>query len=251
MPGLAAKDVIDPHLPCKWGRCVQITVAALDEVTAQALTAALTAIGYRPPEIADRDHRPPGAAGPEADWAKLYFHAPAGQRRTHLHVRARGRPNQRYALLFRDYLRAHPATAAAYAELKRRLAAGLADPDSYPVVKDPAVDLIYLAAEEWAARTDWLAWRGAPVTAYSAQLLQLAGRAGRMDLVRWLLANGAEARAAESGIFMAVTDLDILRLLLEHGASPTRAGMNGFPPLVYVARGDKAERPETAALLLE
>jgi len=58
-------------------------------------------------------------------------------------------------LLFRDYLRAHPATAAAYAELKRRLAAGLADPASYPDVKDPAVDLIYLAAEEWAAAAGW------------------------------------------------------------------------------------------------
>jgi GrpB-like predicted nucleotidyltransferase (UPF0157 family) len=58
-------------------------------------------------------------------------------------------------LLFRDYLRAHPATAAAYAELKRRLAAALADPDSYPEVKDPAVDLIYLAAEEWAAAVGW------------------------------------------------------------------------------------------------
>ena len=145
VPGLAAKDVID----------VQITVAALDEATARALTEALTAIGYRLPENEMRDHRPPGAAGPEADWAKLYFRAPVGQRRTHTHVRALGRPNQRYPLLFRDYLRAHPATAAAYAELKRRLAAGLADPESYPEVKDPAVDLIYLAAEEWSERVGW------------------------------------------------------------------------------------------------
>ena len=126
-----------------------------------------------------------------------------------------------------------------------------------PLAEDPHDETYYVpllafaVAGGQAALADWLARRGAPVTAYSAQLLQLAGRAGRRDLVRWLLANGAEARAAESGIFIAVTDLDILRLLLEHGASPTRAGMNGFPPLVYVARGDKAERPETAALLLE
>ena len=63
-------------------------------------------------------------------------------------MRVQGRANQRYALLFRDYLRAHPATAEAYAELKRRLAQHLADPRMYPEVKDPAVDLIYLAAEE-------------------------------------------------------------------------------------------------------
>jgi len=40
--------------------------------------------------------------------------------------------------------------------LKRRLAANLADPLTYPDVKDPAVDLIYLAAEEWATATRWV-----------------------------------------------------------------------------------------------
>jgi GrpB-like predicted nucleotidyltransferase (UPF0157 family) len=70
-------------------------------------------------------------------------------------MRVQGRANQRYPLLFRDYLRTHPATAQAYAELKRRLAQHLADPRMYPEVKDPAVDLIYLAAEDWAAATLW------------------------------------------------------------------------------------------------
>jgi GrpB-like predicted nucleotidyltransferase (UPF0157 family) len=141
VPGLAAKDVID----------IQITVPALDK----HVTAAMRAIGYTHPEGVWRDHRPPGHDGPESDWAKMYFRPPPGQRRTHTHVRAAGRPNQRYPLLFRDHLRAHPDTAAAYAELKRRLAAHLADPDMYPEVKDPAVDLIYLAAEAWAADTGW------------------------------------------------------------------------------------------------
>ena len=70
-------------------------------------------------------------------------------------VRAAGRANQRYPLLFRDYLRAHPASAAAYAELKRRLAANLRDLATYPDVKDPACDLIMVAAEEWARQTHW------------------------------------------------------------------------------------------------
>ena len=74
---------------------------------------------------------------------------------THTHVRIMGRANQRYPLLFRDYLRTPPATADSYAELKRRLAANLADPQTYPEVKDPAVDLIYWAAEEWATATHW------------------------------------------------------------------------------------------------
>src|SRR5262249_47570613 len=67
----------------------------------------------------------------------------------------RGGPTQRYPLLSRDYRRAPPATAAAYAELKRLLAASLANPDDYPEVKDPAVDLIYFAAEEWAELVGW------------------------------------------------------------------------------------------------
>ena len=143
IPGLAAKDVID----------LQITVAALDG----RLIAAMQGLGYTLAEDIRRDHLPPGFGGPglECDWEKLYFRPPAGQRPTHTHVRVQGRPNQRYPLLFRDYLRLHPATAAAYAELKRRMAQHLADPEMYPDVKDPAVDLIYLAAEDWAALTGW------------------------------------------------------------------------------------------------
>lgn len=141
VPGLAAKDVID----------IQITVAALD----QPLLSAINALGYSQSERVRRDHRPAQMGGPDTDWEKWYFNPPAGQRRTHTHVRVEGRANQRYPLLFRDYLRAHMATAEAYAELKRRLAQHLADPQMYPDVKDPAVDLIYLAAEEWAASTRW------------------------------------------------------------------------------------------------
>jgi GrpB-like predicted nucleotidyltransferase (UPF0157 family) len=141
VPGLDAKDMID----------LQITVAALDD----AIVAAMHRAGYTLAEGTRRDHCPPTLTGPATDWEKLFFRPPVGQRRTNTHVRVAGRPNQRYALLFRDYLRARPATAGAYAELKRRLAANLADPQTYPDVKDPAVDLIYFAAEAWAAATGW------------------------------------------------------------------------------------------------
>ena len=140
VPGLPAKDIID----------IQITVNILDD----GVVAAMAARGYAQ-RAGMYDHRPAHASGPEADWQKFYFDAPSGQRPTHTHMRVQGRANQRYPLLFRDYLRAHPATAAAYAELKRQLAAHLADPGTYPDVKDPAVDLIYFAAEEWAAATAW------------------------------------------------------------------------------------------------
>jgi GrpB-like predicted nucleotidyltransferase (UPF0157 family) len=141
VPGLAAKDVVD----------IQITVTAL---TSELMTAML-ALGYAHPAGIWRDHRPPHALGSDDNWDKWFFNPPAGQRRTNTHVRIAGRANQRYPLLFRDYVRAHPATAEAYAELKRRLAQNLADADTYPEVKDPAVDLIYLAAEEWASVTQW------------------------------------------------------------------------------------------------
>ncbi|SUX54300.1 GrpB family protein [Chromobacterium vaccinii] len=140
VPGLAAKDVID----------AQITVAELDEHMANRLSAA----GFERKPF-NRDHLPPGRDDAPEQWSKFFFREPAGQRRAHIHVRRAGSANQRYALLFRDYLRAQPAMAAAYGELKRRLASSLADWETYPDVKDPAVDLIYLAAEQWAERSGW------------------------------------------------------------------------------------------------
>jgi GrpB-like predicted nucleotidyltransferase (UPF0157 family) len=141
VPGLAAKDVID----------IQISVAALDE----QVFSALTGLGYTRYESILCDHLPPKFVGAENEWEKWFFNPPPGQRRTNTHVRVLGRANQRYPLLFRDYLRSHTDTAEAYAELKRRLAQNLADPKTYPDVKDPAVDLIYFAAEAWAKATHW------------------------------------------------------------------------------------------------
>jgi GrpB-like predicted nucleotidyltransferase (UPF0157 family) len=141
VPGLAAKDVID----------IQIAVADFSG----ELLERLTALGYDRAVDINRDHRPPGDDAPADHWQKWFFRPPPGQRPTNTHVRIVGHANQQYALLFRDYLRAHPATAAAYAELKQQLARELRDPSQYPDVKDPAVDLIYLAARDWAAVNAW------------------------------------------------------------------------------------------------
>ena len=141
VPELCAKDVID----------VQITVDELD----LSVEATLAAAGYVRHAGINRDHVPPGHEGPGEDWTKFFLTERTGERRAHIHVRPAGRPNQRYALLFRDFLRRNGHVAAAYGELKRRLASSLIDDDSYPDVKDPAVDLIYLAAEQWAAQSHW------------------------------------------------------------------------------------------------
>jgi GrpB-like predicted nucleotidyltransferase (UPF0157 family) len=139
VPGLPAKNVID----------IQVSVADLGAADG------LAAAGFRPFGEIRGDHRPPGNQSAEVQWAKRLFGEPVDERRANIHVRVDGSANQRYALLFRDYLRAHPATAEAYAELKRRLAAHMPDTITYADVKDPAVDLIALAAEDWAAATGW------------------------------------------------------------------------------------------------
>lgn len=140
VPGLDAKDRID----------IQLTVKELSP----AVEAALTQLGFSHMEYMT-DHAPFGNSHQPDQWKKWVFVPPAEQRTTNLHVRIAGRANQRYALLFRDYLRNHPHSARAYAELKYRLAQNLANPAMYPDVKDPVVDLIYYAAEEWAAITNW------------------------------------------------------------------------------------------------
>jgi len=141
VPGLPAKDVVD----------IQITVSELND----QLLAAMTSMGYSRSEIALSDHIPAGMNEDPHEWQKWFFKAPPGQRPTNTHIRIAGRANQRYPLLFRDFLRAHPDYAKSYGELKKRLAANLANANTYPDVKDPAVDLIYHAAEKWAGSVDW------------------------------------------------------------------------------------------------
>jgi GrpB-like predicted nucleotidyltransferase (UPF0157 family) len=143
VPELAAKDRID----------VQIAVAGFERF--DDMRARIEPLGYEPRPGFTSDHLPPGWAGPESEWEKRFFATPPERRAANVHVRVLGRANQRYALLFRDYLRAHPASAAAYAELKRRLAQHLADLRFYADVKDPACDLIAVAAEDWAEQVDW------------------------------------------------------------------------------------------------
>jgi GrpB-like predicted nucleotidyltransferase (UPF0157 family) len=142
VPGLAAKDVID----------IQVTVAAF---SAQ-LEPAFARAHYQRRQNVTRDHRPPTATGPDDDWDKQYYQPGAEARPTHVHVRRACSANGRYALLFRDYLRAALPAAEAYAQVKRALAAyAPGDWDHYYDVKDPVCDIIMAGAETWAAATHW------------------------------------------------------------------------------------------------
>ncbi|MEM9200895.1 MAG: GrpB family protein [Actinomycetota bacterium] len=140
VPGLAAKDVID----------IQITVAALDPAILDQLETA----GF----TARRDITDDVLVGCDdrVQLTKLYAREGEGERRANIHIRAAGRRNQRYALLFRDYLRADPTVRDAYAQLKRHLAVQHPDDvDAYYDVKDPVMDIIYRGAEVWAAAHRW------------------------------------------------------------------------------------------------
>jgi GrpB-like predicted nucleotidyltransferase (UPF0157 family) len=72
-----------------------------------------------------------------------------------LHVRLAGSPNERLALLFRDWFRNHSSAIPAYAAFKRSLAAAVPDSGIYAEVKDPVVDLVITIAETWARHTSW------------------------------------------------------------------------------------------------
>ena len=142
VPGLGAKDVID----------VQITVQALTPEIRERLVDA----GYEHREAITHDHVPVGEDDDPSRWTKFFFNQPAGRRRAHIHVRVAGNPNQRYPLLFRDYLRGHPNSARTVELIKRQLVKYHGDDiDAYYDIKDPVYDLIWDAAQEWARHTGW------------------------------------------------------------------------------------------------
>ena len=137
VPGLGAKDVID----------IQITVQELSPKIIQKLVNA----GYEHLGNITHDHVPLGGDGNPKLWEKLIFIQPQGERRANIHVRVDGNPNQRYPLLFRDYLRAHPNSARSIELIKREIAKRYADDvETYYDIKDPVYDLIWDAALDWA-----------------------------------------------------------------------------------------------------
>ena len=151
VPGLGAKDIID----------VQIGVDDLG----RDIELKLSAAGYEFVATHASDHLPEGDKGSRNRWMKLFFRTQPGVRPCNVHVRVQGHPNFRYALLFRDYLRAHDGARLAIEVVKRQLARLHGnDVDAYYALKDPVYDLIWEAANEWASYSGWC-----PETAPDAQ----------------------------------------------------------------------------------
>ena len=130
VPGLAAKPVVD----------IQVSVADVEDDA--EFRAPIEAQGFvlRFVEPGHRYFRPP----------------PPLPRLWQVHVCSLGSKWERDHLLFRDYLRAHPERADAYAELKWRLAAEHhQDRIAYTDAKGPFIEETLALAEEWARDVGW------------------------------------------------------------------------------------------------
>jgi dephospho-CoA kinase len=141
--GLPAEPVID----------LQLGVASLAD--ADAVRDALQDAGF--PWRPDIDHdrpKPPGST----PWPERCHGSADPARPVHLHVREVGSPGWRYALLFRDWLRADAGARAEYLAVKRSAAARFGhDPDAtrYVAVKDPWFDAAAARADGWAGSSGW------------------------------------------------------------------------------------------------
>ncbi|MDM5302362.1 bifunctional GNAT family N-acetyltransferase/GrpB family protein [Bacillus subtilis] len=124
IPNMAAKPIID----------ILIEVRRIEAVS--QYDTQMKAIGYTP-------KGENGAAG------RRYFQKGGNKRTHHLHMYEKGNPAIERHLLLRDYLRAHPAIATEYVNLKKRLAAQ--HPDSINQYIQGKDDWIK-AAEENAKR---------------------------------------------------------------------------------------------------
>ena len=143
VPGLIAKDVID----------TQVGVRSLGDADSAAFHAALHDAGYvlTPDNTADR---PKPGTDPDG-WGKRFYGGCDPGQVVHVHVRERGSPGWRFALLFRDWLRATPVERETYAAEKRRLLAIDDTTEVYAEAKEPWFDQAYRRADAWADATGW------------------------------------------------------------------------------------------------
>lgn len=107
VPGLAAKPIID----------MSPGLRSLDD--APPIIDQLEALGYH--YVPEFEHDTP--SGPGMPFRRYLRRDEHGRRAYHVHMVEYGSDFWERHLLFRDYLRAHPEAADAYANLKRELAA--------------------------------------------------------------------------------------------------------------------------------
>ncbi len=129
VPGLAAKPVID------------ILVGTHDLSRLDGRNAEMIAAGFQ-------------VRGENGICGRRYYrrHAPDGTRLVHVHAYLEGSEDFRRHLVFRDYLHAHPASAAIYGQHKAAIvAAGPLGREDYSAAKAGLVAQIERDALAWAA----------------------------------------------------------------------------------------------------
>ena len=143
VPGLPAKDVVD----------LQLGVESLAD--ADALADTLADAGFPAGPGPHHDHPRPAGAPP---WPKRYHGSADPGRVAHVHVREVDSPGWRFALLFRDWLRADAGARAEYAGVKRVAAdrwAADRDATRYVADKEAWFDRAHDRARAWAVSTGW------------------------------------------------------------------------------------------------
>ena len=144
VPGLVAKDVID----------LQVSVRRLEDADDPAFVEALQRMGF--PRVEGNDHDEPKPDQPDiALWRKRFHGSADPGRIAHVHVREVGSAGWRYALLFRDWLRADAQAREDYARVKRDLAGSCATTGEYAESKEPWFTQVWPRAEAWARHTGW------------------------------------------------------------------------------------------------
>lgn len=129
--GLDAKPIVD----------IQVSVALLEAI--ELYKPHFEIIGFR--------HRVDNI-----DLTKRYFRELEGNKRVHIHVREAGSWSEQFALLFRDYLRAHPADCKKSAEEKYRLMELFKDErEKYVEEKEPVIWEIMRNASRWSQEIGW------------------------------------------------------------------------------------------------
>lgn len=142
VPGLDGRDVLD----------LQISVPALED--ADALQQPLADAGFPPRPDVRTDNPKPADADP-VRWRKRLHNGADPARPLNVHLRVDGSPGQRFALIFRDWLRAESDAAAEYLQVKRDAAEKASTIDEYSAAKVPWFGNAYPRALTWAAETGW------------------------------------------------------------------------------------------------
>ena len=141
VPGLVAKPTID----------IQVSVADLGAV--DALTQALADGGFPAKPQIDQDRPKPDPETGSVDvgaWGKRFHGSSDPGRSVNVHVREAGAPGQRFAIDFRDWLRADASARAEYGEIKRAaMDSSGTDRERYVEAKEPWFDTAYARVAQW------------------------------------------------------------------------------------------------------